>query len=552
MKFRITPLTIFILLLVILVVLIVFHNSSFLQKEGFVSFLQNKPEATQQTIPQYNPNDKVYKLYDNLYFDNKNGSLIDITSTQFTGNVDLVGNTITTMAVLPRGSSVSYTYEFSSPNQKISTPDATLASSYTPLIHETDGVNTDTYSVLYMPWGKKTFLHVLDTTTTPVKNEASFLFSDTSVVYSKLLDGTEIYVSTGTEDLDTNNSKEVSLSMYNSNRKVHQLSKFVHYDMKNGNIIVAGENESIDVYKRGEKNKMTMMKRDSNDKTEIKTGDNDEYKSVDFDVQMYQDKLGGNTVMALSQSFETMVAIVGNGPDGKVTIKYLQRFNPNGIDDGSQINTSSNEDNKDDNDENDDLDLNDYMLKTQIVPPVCPACPSCPACDFEGACSNCGGNGGSGTLSKKGESTVQGDDVSKKSQSIGDAATGAVGTAGEVASGTVGAVGNVATGAVGAAGDVATGAFGAVGDVASGALGAVGDVASGIVGAGKKVIDAAADNTQRSGTGPSAGASSSPNQQMTQVMPQGSTDPYSYYGQLPYKKPSEYMPITADFSSFGK
>jgi hypothetical protein len=36
----------------------------------------------------------------------------------------------------------------------------------------------------------------------------------------------------------------------------------------------------------------------------------------------------------------------------------------------------------------------DYLLKTQIVPPVCPSCPSCPSA---GVCTNCGGSGGSGT-----------------------------------------------------------------------------------------------------------------------------------------------------------
>ena len=38
----------------------------------------------------------------------------------------------------------------------------------------------------------------------------------------------------------------------------------------------------------------------------------------------------------------------------------------------------------------------------------------------------------------------------------------------------------------------------------------------------------------------------------TQILSNGQTDPYSYYGQLPNKAPAEFMPITADFSSFGK
>ena len=46
----------------------------------------------------------------------------------------------------------------------------------------------------------------------------------------------------------------------------------------------------------------------------------------------------------------------------------------------------------------------DYMLKTQMVPPVCPACPSCP--NKGGCCTNCGGNGGNGTVDASGNSIV--------------------------------------------------------------------------------------------------------------------------------------------------
>ena len=572
MKFKITPLTIFLLLLIVLVVFIVISNSSFFQREGFVSFLQSESAATKQTVPQYSSNEKVYKVYDNLYFDNNNGSLIELTSTKFTGNVDLIGNTITQMSVLPRNSAQAYTYEFSSPAQKIAPPEKTLVSTYAPLVYETDGVNTDKYSVFYLPWGKKTFLHVLNLSSKPVSNEATYLFSDTSVVYSKMMDGSKIYIGEHTIDYDENNGKDITIPAYNTSRKVHQLNKYVHYDMKNGNIIIAGENDSLDIYKRGDKNKITISKTNNSSGSKTKFGDDDVYKTLSFDVQMYEDKLGRNTVMVFSQAFETMVAIAGKDTNNSITVKYLQRFNPNGIDDGSKMSDNylydddehdddEHDDDEHDDDDDDEIDLNDYMLKTQIVPPVCPACPACPACDFKGACSNCGGNGGSGTLSKKGETTVQGDEVSKKSQNVGDAATGAVGAVGNVASGAVGAVGdvasgalgaagNVASGAVGAVGDVASGALGAAGNVASGALGAVGDVASGIIGAGKQVSDAAGSNATTSGQTSSGGAGT--NQQLTQVMPQSSTDPYSYYGQLPYKKPSEYMPITADFSSFGK
>jgi len=36
------------------------------------------------------------------------------------------------------------------------------------------------------------------------------------------------------------------------------------------------------------------------------------------------------------------------------------------------------------------------------------------------------------------------------------------------------------------------------------------------------------------------------------VQPSGSSDPYSYYGQVPTKPPSDFMARTADFGAFGK
>jgi hypothetical protein len=50
----------------------------------------------------------------------------------------------------------------------------------------------------------------------------------------------------------------------------------------------------------------------------------------------------------------------------------------------------------------------DYLLKTQVVPPVCPTCPGCngSACNGGGTCANCGGNGGGGTLIGSGQAGI--------------------------------------------------------------------------------------------------------------------------------------------------
>ena len=72
---KITPFIVLLLLLAILVVFTLFCKFPFFQREGFITFLKNEDSMTEQIIPQYSDN-TVYKLYDNLFFDKKNGSLI--------------------------------------------------------------------------------------------------------------------------------------------------------------------------------------------------------------------------------------------------------------------------------------------------------------------------------------------------------------------------------------------------------------------------------------------------------------------------------------------
>ena len=551
MKFKITPLTIIIFLLLILVLLIVLNNSSFFSREGFVSFLQSENTATQNSIPQYGQ-DKVFKLYDNLFFDNRNGTLIEVDSPTYTDSADLTGETITSLTTLPRDSNVSFTYSLSSPEQRIEEQSKKLNPSKKTLIYESMSENTDKYLVFYMPWDKKTFLHILNITNDPVTNEASYYFNDTSVSYNKMQNSSELVVTDYQLDDAENNNKEVLEPLYNSNREVHQISKYTLFDKKNGNIIIKSSSDnSIDIYKRGSSDKITASS--SEEQQETSFGDNESFENIDFTVNMYQDSNGGNTLLSMSHGVDTVLALIGKNEAGEVIIKNLKHVKPNENKESLESKKEEkNEKEEEEKEEDSEFNMHDYILKTQIVPPVCPSCPSCPACPKDVTCNNCGGNGGSGTLSKDGNSNVEGDAVSKTTGSVGDAAKGVVGTVGDVAGGAVGAVGDVAGGAVGAVGDVAGGAVGAAGGVVSSAIGAVGDVASSAIGAVGKLGQSGGNNNQQMGM----------NQQQSNTMPQTSmpqgnnvssvTDPYSYYGQLPNKKPSNYMPITADFSSFGK
>jgi hypothetical protein len=237
----------------------------------------------------------------------------------------------------------------------------------------------------------------------------------------------------------------------------------------------------------------------------------------------------------------------------------------------------------------------DYILKTEVIPPVCPSCPSCPQ---KGVCTNCGGKGGSGTGDKDSAASLARDFGSGTDKFIRDGADGATNLARDAVSGTYGAAKETASGVTNVAGNVASGVTDAGGkllsgtgdfvkdsasgvgqftkDAAGGIYGAATDVASGTVGLGKDIVsgtyNAASDVVGAVAQGiPNYGSpnpQSGPNMQMggyansyggtymnqSQQMPQTvGQDPYSYFGAVPPKKTGcNYMPRTADFSAFGK
>ena len=82
---------------------------------------------------------------------NLNGNLIEVDSAAYdTGNVDMTGNTITSISVLPRTSNDVYTYEITSTNQTLPTQSTTLNDSYTSMVYRIESDSTDKYTVFYI------------------------------------------------------------------------------------------------------------------------------------------------------------------------------------------------------------------------------------------------------------------------------------------------------------------------------------------------------------------------------------------------------------------
>ena len=286
----------------------------------------------------------------------------------------------------------------------------------------------------------------------------------------------------------------------------------------------------------------------------------------------------------------------------------------------------------------------DFILKTQIVPPVCPQCPSCAGCT--GVCTDCGGKGGSGTKADNGndvtethpetkitnEAKKDGNIIERSIDAAGNVVVKTVDTAGNLVIKTFDEAGNVIDKTIGpsirkvgeAGAQVAKDVYGAgkkglqtgveVGtNVAKDVYGAgkkglqtgieVGsDVAKDVYGAGKKglqtgveagtevvedVYGAGKKGAQAAGSvigdvyggvktvitdlysgikglgsasyaPPAAIATQNPSQIPTQRTiyntngPQVNMGVDNRFGAMPQKSTDVYVPITADFSAFGR
>lgn len=248
-------------------------------------------------------------------------------------------------------------------------------------------------------------------------------------------------------------------------------------------------------------------------------------------------------------------------------------------------------------------DNNNYMLKTEIVPPVCPQCPcgksNCPlSINSSGQVVDCNGNpvtnfgsspsvapasNGPSSMWSRADNTIGGG-ITTAAQTAGSVANTAITTTGDVASNVAGAGAAVGLGAEGAAsniagtaGGVANNAIGSTAGIVNKTVGTVGGAVTGLEsGVSNVITDLGKDVTKLGTTTINAvgglGRGLSQQQQATQgsqatqaAVPVGQLPyyypgyayPYAGYGGY-YAQPVEtcsqstYLPLTNDFSAFGR
>jgi hypothetical protein len=244
--------------------------------------------------------------------------------------------------------------------------------------------------VFYIPWKENTYIIIADKTD---NNPYSlYIFGANNDVGHKTFskqDISEIYSQTM---LDEKTNSAINEPLY-QNQSVYKISKNVGYDITRGNTVIlpSGQGEQANVYNR-EGNKVDLNAMKPDEKGSI--------SSVSFSPWII--KIGDKTAgFCMPYKDTTVICILGD--NGTPSLINVKRFTSAGVDvEGVQLAA--------DKSAIDVSDNSDYILKTQIVPPVCPTCPACPN---NVTCTNCGGQGGSGTLATDGKSIV-GDQVPEK------------------------------------------------------------------------------------------------------------------------------------------
>ena len=619
-KLKFSPLILFIILLVVLIFSTIICKTCFLNStktEGFVSFQKDKDTTVSQNtlymvnLPQYSKTNPVAKLYDNLFFDKLNGNLIEVDSLNYSnqgntaGNIDTTGSSISNIYVNTR-SNTNRSYQTVVNNGAVVGMDVaeslsnTVTSSFTNWSYVTTSLNTDNYQVFYMPWGDSTYMHIIKLKNHQSSNFSpthimSFLFGPGGSMSNKYYSLQSAALTIKNDDNDPSNDKYVYDDYYDTNKSIYQLSKYVKFDRSNGNLIIRSDagitinerNGSVTTYTSKGQVKNTSTTLQNSDFNSFVVSDN--YKYI---------------VLYLPISTKTMIALLKIDPtnSNRFKIEKVVRFNKDGIETDAGTNTNSGVTNPT------TFDLNefytkywqtfpnsgnqymseDYLLKTQIVPPVCPSCPYCAY--SAGTCTNCGGAGGSGTLNRDGQTVVENGKVPTNVTgtalvtSGGAVVTGTtgsdkpinnavsqttntlnttVGTAGVLGGQTLDTTADIlkstGSGATDLLKSAGSGATDLLKSGASGATDLLKTTASGatdlLKSAGTGLKEIATDNRKaaeaRGAVGSAVGVA--PGVVGAGIPTRGAAgiDNYSYYGALP-SKGGNYMPITADFSAFAK
>lgn len=660
-----SPFHLFIMLLLILLVATFARNWGLI--EGFVTFNKDISSFTQIKVPAYDKTNNIIKLYDDIYYDHRNGNCVIITGTASTPalSTESEGKTVTAIDVYQRkgGASARYstpaTVSTSSTGAQSTTAfqqttDESKISTIPSMIKDWTILTPEKNQLNYMSWGTNTFLSVFDLSNAELQPVAqvgtpggtgyvapvvpsyklcianSYTGSVTGVTKTYDIDIPMVQSSAYSYSDDATVDKDYVEETYDMSTNLYKVLKNVYYDVKNGNLLMntstTATAPSVNVYYRNHNGLLnaadvvltSSLKTSTAPETvqPAKTASGQRFTTAASEPWFVRDPLYNNTIIYWPSGSSTIIAAFSNKfvTGSGIPLLKVRRFTNNGIyndssgsgDSGSKDQGSNNKKLDGSGNEIDDALLDafsrwyiyfntsavgsgnssDYLLKTQIVPPVCPACPACP--NAGGSCTNCGGQGGSGTLHNGGSlADVKGpfSGIASLGQSAGSAIEGTAAAAGATAIGTASALGatalgtgliagNVVNNTVSTAGNLVGKTIDTAGNIVGGTVNAASNIVGGTVGTAGNIIQSAGsgvgnllglNNPNRFGYDQSYRGPNQSNVGSYGYVPQQSymatsgtyndgsnVDIYSRYGALPNKGSSNYRPITTDFSSFRK
>ena len=584
-SFKLTPLVVFLILLIVLAISIYMRNSYFV--EGVENMFNDKGQFSEFILPEYSQTSPLTQLTETIFYDKKNGNIVEAvvewtsatgdattgdattddattddatTDDAATGSVDTFTNiegnenmgsetpTLKKLIVTPRGGAESFIYEFTQP---LSNPLPTQESlidiidtTCTTWSYVSQSKFAPETTIFYIPWKNDTYVSIYE------KSENNKMTSRGVFHFSKekqsVINVEDVEITNSTNTQDDNNNKYVKDEKYGEH-DLYQVDKFVLYDIPTSNLIVRKEHNtgSITIYNgEGKEIDSEAVKKMYDDN---KTHENQE-KYAELKAWTALDGQGENIITYIKNVDKTLVFVCGfeSSAMDSLVLKNVRRFTLYGMDNCEKVEkptTSEKEETKSEcdkkKDEKEETKSEDYILKTQIVPPVCPTCPMCPK---DVTCTNCGGNGGSGTKASNGKSVV-GDTVGEVTDLARDATSGAADLGRDAVGGAVDLGRDAVGGVVDLGREIVGGATGLVRDVTGGAFGLVRDAGSGVAG----ILTPEQQRQQQLGNGTGRMAYQQTGGNGGQYY--GTNNNMDRYGALP-ERPSNYIPRTANFSAF--
>jgi len=339
---KLDPFTIFLIILGVLVIItLVMNLFDSYKKETFINF-QNHPQASGSSIhiPQYTTNQshKQLSLYDNIYFDTKNGTLIELFANSCITNCQSDPKNITDIVVASRNgvgiTAVPTVFDNQGnvkPNSTAQSMIDTIEPSYNQYIYTTSCKNTNIYQVLYASWNKDTYIHIIDISGSGTgvgsgsgKNIKSFYLTSTGIESSQdtfttpLLQPLKTIASTLTENKNTVLPSSPNQKYSQGNISLLQLGKdgnqnSVSYDVSNGNIVI-NNNGILKVYNR---NGTTVNNTQPNNVRE---------KIPSINTFVISD-ISGLNVLVTSYNDDTLIQLIVPDKSTNYKLLYSYRFN---------------------------------------------------------------------------------------------------------------------------------------------------------------------------------------------------------------------------------